>query len=672
MDYRRWFWVGVLVLTGATVGHSMWATSLDSFTIDEAYHIAAGASYLRWGDFRVNPEHPPLVKLVAGLAEPERVLHLDPPQIVADKEKERVYTQTAVFLNSDSEWVRRRARAALMTFNAALLVMLGWLLRRVFGVEIALGTLLLLALDPTVSAHLPVVMTDLPLALVGTICCCLAILCVRDGGWGNWVLFGGMAGLMLATKHSAPLIGVPLVVGCAGVLGWQRWKGDRVGRQLAGLAAAVALSVVVLWGTYGFHYRESKLKDARGQSVETFNRPLDAKIGDLRSAGLREVLTVAVRSHVLPRAYLWGLADTLRAGVESRPLWVNAFGHSYQGKAPWWVLFAFLMVKLPIGFMLLALGGWGLLLAGRLEREIAVPLTAISAMAVMFMGWLAHNGVFYAGIRHFLFVVPLMAVAGGVCIAFCAGRREQWVRALPVIAVVWIAVMVLPQRRIWEYHNGLAGGSEHAWERFDNESVDLGQRSGELITFIKEHIAPAEAITVYGVSTEQMEAAGLKEWEPKPEDVASGNITGWICQRAPSLPVRDWYLTPALRGVKPTVRFGDLLIFHGTFYMPKRAAGLLSFHAMKMLYRENGDKREAERYLLQSIKLNPKSMSVAVELGNFAVERKDREKALEWYRLAWEDAKTAPDAQADIGRQIEGAKVLPEAELKPMRNPNRE
>src|SRR5215831_13936094 len=27
--------------------------------LDEAYHIAAGASYAQRGDFRINPEHPP-------------------------------------------------------------------------------------------------------------------------------------------------------------------------------------------------------------------------------------------------------------------------------------------------------------------------------------------------------------------------------------------------------------------------------------------------------------------------------------------------------------------------------------------------------------------------------------------------------------------------------------
>jgi hypothetical protein len=47
------------------------ATRLDSLDIDEAYHIVAGVSYVRHGDYRLNPEHPPLVKLWVGAFLPQ-------------------------------------------------------------------------------------------------------------------------------------------------------------------------------------------------------------------------------------------------------------------------------------------------------------------------------------------------------------------------------------------------------------------------------------------------------------------------------------------------------------------------------------------------------------------------------------------------------------------------
>lgn len=109
------------MLLALALGHSLWATSLDGFTIDEPYHIAVGVSYLRWGDFRLNPEHPPLVKLIAGASVPPSVLHLSPLRLLRENGQERDYTQKAVFLESDSVLVHRRARAAFFTFNVVLL-----------------------------------------------------------------------------------------------------------------------------------------------------------------------------------------------------------------------------------------------------------------------------------------------------------------------------------------------------------------------------------------------------------------------------------------------------------------------------------------------------------------------------------------------------------------------
>jgi hypothetical protein len=671
----RLFWLGVVAFLVLAVGHTLWATSLDSFTIDEPYHIAAGASYLRWGDFRVNPEHPPLVKLVVALAEPESVLHLAPLTILNDKRQERVYTQTAVFLNSDWHAVRRRSRAALIAFNTALLAVLTLLLGRVFTPLIALTTLLLLALDPTVSAHMPVVMTDLPMALLGTICCCLAVLALRSGAWLDWISLGLIAGLLLATKHSAPLIVLALGLICTGVLVYRSAR-RRVGLPLLGqfgaLAVAAVLSLVVLWAAYGFRYHESRLLDAKGQFVETFNRPLDAKIGDLRSAGLRTALTTAERLHVVPRAYLWGLADTVRAGVEGRPFWINVFGHSFLGKAPPWVPFAFLLVKLPLGFIALCVAGVVWFVLKRLPVELAWPLSLFAGVLLLFMGFIAENGIFYAGLRHWLFAVPLLAVIAAVFASQMLGSDKVWLRAIPVAMILWIAVAILPERRIWEYHNAFAGGSAEAWRKFDNESVDLGQRSGEFIQYAKANISPAEPIVNYWMLKEHMMAEGVHDWDPTPDQVGDGHITGWMVWRASSLPVNNWHEVESMRDIAPTARFGNVFLYHGTFYLPAVAAGTLNWNAARLMEEKGGDRKLAERYLMRVVQLDPEAVSAWVELGNFALERHEKQAALEDYARALNNEKHDPDVRADIERQIAVVKASTSPDIAPMRNPNKE
>ena len=46
---------------------SLLISSQESATFDEKAHIPSAYSYVRYGDMRLNPEHPPLLKDLAGL-----------------------------------------------------------------------------------------------------------------------------------------------------------------------------------------------------------------------------------------------------------------------------------------------------------------------------------------------------------------------------------------------------------------------------------------------------------------------------------------------------------------------------------------------------------------------------------------------------------------------------
>src|SRR3989344_9648271 len=59
--------IAVIIIDSASVLAiaSVWN---DSPIVDEIPHIGAGYSYVQKGDFRLNPEHPPLAKDLAGFA----------------------------------------------------------------------------------------------------------------------------------------------------------------------------------------------------------------------------------------------------------------------------------------------------------------------------------------------------------------------------------------------------------------------------------------------------------------------------------------------------------------------------------------------------------------------------------------------------------------------------
>jgi hypothetical protein len=200
----RRFYIALLMFAVVLLAilRSAVATRLDSFTIDENYHITAGVSYLRTGDYRINPEHPPLVKLWVAAFMPESVLHLGPLQVFNDKGGERNFTADTVFLKNDPDRIQRHARLAMYCFNGLLLFIFALVARRVFGSVVALGALAFLVIDPTVAAHMPVVMTDLPVTLLGATAVLLSWLAFETWKPAHLAASAIALGLTLATKHS--------------------------------------------------------------------------------------------------------------------------------------------------------------------------------------------------------------------------------------------------------------------------------------------------------------------------------------------------------------------------------------------------------------------------------------------------------------------------------------
>mgnify|MGYP001600129432 FL=1 len=55
------------LLLAATFFHMINASLKESAVFDETAHIAAGYSYLKFLDYRLNPEHPPLLKIISAI-----------------------------------------------------------------------------------------------------------------------------------------------------------------------------------------------------------------------------------------------------------------------------------------------------------------------------------------------------------------------------------------------------------------------------------------------------------------------------------------------------------------------------------------------------------------------------------------------------------------------------
>ena len=401
----------------------------------------------------------------------------------------------------------------MMVLNGLLLLFLAGAVLRAFGPPVAIATAAILAIDPTVAAHLPVVMTDLPVALLASTAVLFAVCGFRTGSRLDLALGSLALGLTLGAKHSG-LIALFAVV-AMGVLiaALPRPAGEsgRPGRvRTLGLTLAVAVgALVILWGLYGFRYPESHAGE------EAFNRPLALKIEDLQGSTSRAALLLATSAHVVPRAYLWGLADTIRAGLEGRNQPVPFFGRVYSNRGPLQYFPAVLAAKLPLGLLALVLAGLVLLGTRIPPAPWRLPSLGLLALAGAFLIALM-RGASYAGVRHALPVLVSLAVCGGMALALSVAHRGV-ARSLALGAVAAGALSALPRTRPWEYYNELFGGPANAYRYFADEGVDMGQRSDDLARYYHERLEPAGEVpyVFYPMSRFEVQRRGLRVRDPR-------------------------------------------------------------------------------------------------------------------------------------------------------------
>jgi hypothetical protein len=507
----------LLILLAANLFASI---SRKSITNDEIVHIPAGYYHLVAGEFQLNNEHPPLVKLWAALP----LLFVQPEEPPAPKtEDENFMERTWGF--HERFWAANRARFDTVTFWPRVMMIpvtlaLGLLIfvfaRKLFGKTAAIIAVALYVLEPTVLAHGRIVHTDVPAALVYLLF--FFALHYYHEGWKATANTGtaptGTAGVPPASSKSFTLFADKSGKKKSGrdARGPSKTGSNMKRALLLGLACAVALLTkfsmlvivpvlaVYLLARLVIYRREAKQRlqiFAHGGLIAViilflvnaayyFQHPVlaesDVRWVEMKTPALLGFVTTTVRllSKIVPTYYLFGVYN-----IELH----NHFGHATSllgqyNELGWWYYFpvAFAL-KTTLPFLLLAVAGlaWSIwrLAAKRDARFlwIVVPVGIYLAISLS-----SHINI---GIRHFLPVYPFLFIAAGGLLAQLVHWRKQLGVALLVVLFGWMtfeAVRTFPDYT--PYMNQLASGHPN-WYYLSDSNVEWGDDVGALAAYLK-------------------------------------------------------------------------------------------------------------------------------------------------------------------------------------------
>ncbi len=205
------FVLGIILLAALFFGLSASAGLGDAQTSDEAVHLAAGFSFLKTGDRRMNPEHPPLAKVLSAI--PLLFTDAGLPLDHSSWREAREWGFGARFLYRNTlhpDTLLALGRAPIVVLGTLLIVLVGVWARRLYGPWGGLLAAAVAALEPNLLAHSHYVTNDVPVALA-YVFCLYALHRFRETHSPRWrAVLGVGVGLALATKFSALLV-LPIV-----------------------------------------------------------------------------------------------------------------------------------------------------------------------------------------------------------------------------------------------------------------------------------------------------------------------------------------------------------------------------------------------------------------------------------------------------------------------------
>jgi hypothetical protein len=638
------FLTSAVFLLAAFAFQLVYHATRTSATVDEPNHILAGHRHWQCGDFGINPEHPPLLKLLATAPLNSRKLS-EPPWECGSKltSKFDAFSYGSTFLvenGVDSVVIPTRLAASLMSMLLALLVFIAaW---EMFGRWEALTALAILAFEPNLIAHGSLVTTDMAISATSFGAIYALYRFGRDPTRLRLLVAGLAVGLMLAAKHSAVVfVGILFVLAIADVVLFRRSEvhlPPRIIRQTAAFAAMFVIGWVILWSFYGFRYRaipnatESTISVA--DYIKQNGRP--ESVGSLPA----RVTTAISHTPAFPESYVLGMADVIAWG--SRNCWI--FGRVYTTGKWFYFPIAFL-VKTSIALLLLLPVGLFYLALNREKWREGMFLLVPAIIFFIF----ASNSNFNTGVRHILPIYGLLIVLVSAGAIWLCRKFNVFRYALVALLILNAVATLRAAPSYLAYANNLWGGYENTHRIFVDSNTDTGQsmkligdylaREGVQDCWISTFVHPE---MIRSVQPCRSMPSGVRIMVSRNLiDPVPPVIEGTVVLSVIELPPRggDEYL-PIARSEPIAFIGGNTYIYRGRFEVPLAAAISHAVRSSHFLRVKNFDGAVTEGR--EAVRLGAADPRTHLALGLALARTGQNEEAVQELKTAMGQAKADP------------------------------
>ena len=558
----------------------------DSLTMDELAHTPAGYSYLSQRDYRINPEHPPLIKDLAAL--PLLFLNLNfPSQSQAwQKDVNGQWDLGRIFMyesGNNADKIIRWSRLPIML----LAILFGWLFFKwasgVYGYKTGLLALFFFSFSPTFLAHSRYVTTDLAASFGFFIGLAAFLNFLKNQNRKNLIIAGLVFGVAQLLKFSLVLLApIYIILGLLFVFleNYKNWKWKKFIKDEFLIIGKIALigiiGLMVIWALYLFH---------------VWQYPVEKQVQDttfiLGSFGMKPLSSLAIWLAGVPflRAlgqYLLGLLMVVQRssggnttsfmGEISSAGWTSYFPILYLFKEQL-VFHIFTLIALILSVKNIFKSREKTI--GKFIEWLRKNFVIVASFVFIAIYWFqAISSPLNIGLRHVLPTFPFIYLLVAKQIATLSGLfvKKTAKTAVVTALALWMFVSIFVNFPYFlSYFNILAGGTKNGYKIAADSNYDWGQDLKRLKNFTVQNNINAIAIDYFGGSNPQYYfGSEFIPWQSNKGVPPNGSwlaVSATFLESAQATPVKNFQKKPAdsyffLKNKIPFARAGTSIFIY--------------------------------------------------------------------------------------------------------------
>ena len=592
--------LNIIILTIIIAGSAFFMINTaytDSAIFDETAHIVAGYTYLKHFDYRFNPEHPPLVKMIAAIPLLFQKLNFPTDKDYWNGLNEQ-WTAGSQFLyksGNDADKIIFSSRIGPI-FLALLLILFIYLwARKLVGRWWALFPAFLFACSPLVLAHGHYVTTDIGASLGIFICIYAFTNFLYNQSQKNLFVAGLAFGLAQAIKFSSILL-IPylfligIIYSLIIIINKQLFaNSEKIKIFCAKIAGIIWKTALIMIIGYAFIVYPLYL-------LATWNYPIEKQIADTSA------LIGGFKINMLSDLNIWMAGNRILRPFAEYMLGVlmvaqrsaggnNAYFLGELSSHGWWYYFPLIYLMketLPalliifIGFIIGFFDAFQTMARGikkipeKIMEYLTIHFTEFSMISFITIYWISSiSSPLNIGVRHILPTIPFIYIlsTGAFKRWLSSGSRQIsttslekilnqinalfnfWTKIfLLIILIIWlISETLLAAPFFLSYYNELAGGRMDGYKYATDSNFDWGQDLKRLEIWAGKNLESDEKIAIDyfgGGSPEYYLGTQFEPWwsargNPKEEKIQWLAVSVNTLQGAYARLTPDFYRNPA-------------------------------------------------------------------------------------------------------------------------------